>query len=94
MPLAISRRRFITFAAAAAGLPILFTAGRAQAGLVRWRGTALGAPAEIQLYHRDETVAHQAISAALAELRHQEKIFSLFRADSAISQLNREGAAG
>ena len=84
MPLALSRRRFITFAAAAVGLPLVFTAGRAQAGLVRWRGTALGAPAEIQLYHRDETVAQQAISAALAELRRLEKVFSLFRADSAI----------
>jgi len=91
VPIALSRRRFITFAAAAAGLPLLFTAGRARAGLVRWRGTALGAPAEIQLYHRDETVAQQAISAALAELRRLERVFSLYRADSAISQLNREG---
>jgi thiamine biosynthesis lipoprotein len=91
VPIALSRRRFITFAAAAAGLPLLFTAGRARAGLVRWRGIALGAPAEIQLYHRDETVAQQAISASLAELRRLEKVFSLVRADSAISQLNREG---
>ena len=91
MPPVLSRRRFITFAAAAAGLPLLFTASRAQAGLVRWRGTALGAPAEIQLYHRNETLAQQAISEALAELRRQERVFSLFRADSAISQLNRDG---
>jgi thiamine biosynthesis lipoprotein len=91
MPVALSRRRFITFAAAAAGLPLLLQAGRAQARLVRWEGTALGGPASIQLYHTDETVAQQAISAALAELRRLEAIFSVYRADSAISQLNRQG---
>ncbi|MFY9327128.1 MAG: FAD:protein FMN transferase [Georgfuchsia sp.] len=91
MPFALSRRRFITFAAAAAGLPLLLKAGKAQARMVRWEGTALGGPASIQLYHTDETVAQQAIAASLAELRRLESIFSVYRADSAISQLNRQG---
>jgi len=91
MPVALSRRRFITFVATAAGLPLLLKAGGARARLVRWEGTALGGPASIQLYHTDETVAQQAISAALAELRRLEAIFSVYRADSAISQLNRQG---
>ncbi|MCX7176274.1 MAG: FAD:protein FMN transferase [Proteobacteria bacterium] len=91
MPIAISRRRFITFVAAAAGLPLLIKAGGAQARLVRWEGTALGGPASIQLYHTDEAVAQQAIAAALAELRRLEAIFSLYRPDSAISLLNRQG---
>jgi len=91
MPIAVSRRRFITFAAAAAGLPLLLNAGGARARLVRWEGIALGAPASIQLYHTDEAVAQQAISAALAELRRLEAIFSVYRADSAISQLNHRG---
>lgn len=92
MPVALSRRRFITFVAAAAGLPLLIKAGGAQARLVRWEGIALGGPASIQLYHRDETVAHQAIAAALTELRRLEAIFSVYRGDSAISLLNRQGS--
>ncbi|MFA7267967.1 MAG: FAD:protein FMN transferase [Sterolibacterium sp.] len=91
MPIGLSRRRFITFAAAAAGLPLLLKAGSTQARLVRWDGTALGAPSSIQLYHTDEAVAQQAIAAALAEMRRLEAIFSIYRADSAISQLNRQG---
>ena len=91
MSVAITRRRFITFAAAAAGLPLLLRAGGAQARLARWEGTALGAPASIQLYHKDEGVAQQAIAAALGELRRLESILSLYRPDSALSRLNREG---
>jgi thiamine biosynthesis lipoprotein len=91
MPIAVTRRRFITFVAAAAGLPLLLKAGGAQARLVRWDGTALGGPASIQLYHNNEAVAQQAIAAALAELRRLETIFSVYRPDSAISRLNRQG---
>ena len=91
MPVAVSRRRFITLAAAAAGLPLLLRAGGSQASLVRWEGYALGGPASIQLYHSDEAAAHQAIAASLAELKRLEAIFSVYRADSAISVLNRQG---
>ena len=87
----ISRRRFITFVAAAAGLPILLKAGGAQARPVRWDGTSMGAPASIQLYHTNESQARTAIAAGLDELKRLEAIFSVYRSDSAISQLNREG---
>lgn len=91
MTAVMSRRRFITFVAAAAGLPLLLKAGGAQAKPVRWDGTALGAPASIQLYHADEAQARAAITAGLNELKHLEAIFSVYRADSSISLLNREG---
>ena len=87
----ISRRRFITFAAAAVGLPLLLKAGGVQARLERWNGTALGAPASIQLFHSDAARARQAIAAGLAELQRLETVFSIYRADSAISELNRQG---
>ena len=87
----MSRRRFITFVAAAAGLPLLLKAGGSQAKPVRWEGTALGAPASIQLFHTDEAQAHAAITAGLGELKRLEAIFSVYRADSTISLLNREG---
>lgn len=91
MSAVMSRRRFITLAAAAAGLPLLLKIGGAQARPLRWEGTALGAPASIQLYHADEAQARAAITAALDELRRLEAVFSVYRADSAISALNRNG---
>jgi len=91
MSTVISRRRFITFIAAAAGMPLLLKVGGAQARPVRWDGTALGAPASIQLYHTDEAQARAAIAAGLDELKRLEAIFSVYRADSSISMLNREG---
>ena len=91
MTAVMSRRRFITFVAAAAGLPLLLKAGGAQAKPVRWDGTALGAPASIQLYHVDEAQARAAIAAGLNELKRLEAIFSVYRADSSISMLNRKG---
>jgi thiamine biosynthesis lipoprotein len=92
MPVVLSRRRFITIAATAVGLPLLLLkSGTSQARPVRWEGTALGAPASIQLYHTDEAKAHAAIAAGLDELKRLEAIFSVYRADSAISALNREG---
>ncbi|MBS4097438.1 MAG: FAD:protein FMN transferase [Sulfuricella sp.] len=87
----LSRRRFITLAAAAAGLPLLLQIGNAQARMARWEGTALGAPASLQLFHNDEAQAQAAIAAALDELKRLEAIFSVYRADSAISTLNRHG---
>ncbi len=87
----MTRRRFITFVAAAAGLPLLLRAGGAQARPTRWDGTALGAPASIQLYHTDETQARAAIAAGLDELKRLEAIFSVYRPDSSISMLNRNG---
>jgi thiamine biosynthesis lipoprotein len=70
---------------------LLLNAGRAQTKLVRWDGTALGAPASIQLFHTDPAQAHSAIAAGLDELTRLEAIFSLYRADSAICALNRAG---
>jgi len=87
----ISRRRAITVLAAAAGLPLMFKGASANARMVTWEGTTLGAPSTIQLYAHDEAQAHAAIEAGLAELNRLENIFSLYRADSTISVLNREG---
>src|SRR4030067_593374 len=91
MSTVISRRRFITFLAVAACLPMLLRNGGAQARPGRWDGTALGAPASIQLSHTDEALARAAIAAGLDELKRLETIFSVYRADSSISKLNREG---
>ena len=91
MSVQFTRRRFITVAAAAVGLPLIMRAGRAEARLAEWHGTTLGAPSTIKLYHNDEAQAQAAIDAALQELARLETIFSVYRADTAISTLNRDG---
>jgi thiamine biosynthesis lipoprotein len=91
MTVRITRRRAITILAAAAGLPLMMKANAAQARLVRWEGTTLGAPSVIQLYATDEAKAWAALAAAQAELARLEAMFSIYRADSALSALNRDG---
>ncbi len=91
MTVRFTRRRAITVLAAAAGLPLLMKAGRAEAGVMRWQGTSLGADASVQLYHTDPAKARAAMDAGLAELARLESVFSLYRADSTISMLNRDG---
>lgn len=87
-----SRRRFITISAAVAGLTAMPT-GAALAGSLthRWRGVAMGADAEMILYHDKFHTAEKIIDACIAEVHRLERIFSLYRSDSAISELNATG---
>ena len=52
---------------------------------------ALGTDVSITVFHSDETVAHDVIDAALANIEHVEKLMSLYRPDSQLSVLNRTG---
>lgn len=86
---ALSRRRFIRMAAGAAAVAVL--AGRsvrAETPLRRWKGTALGAETEMILPAGD---ADRLIALAMAEVGRLERIFSLYRPDSALVRLNRQG---
>ena len=88
------RRRFITIAAAAAGmpLPVLRRLRAAEEPLLRiWTGSALGADAVLQIHHPDPRAADRLIERSLAEVARQERVFSLYRADSALARLNRDG---
>lgn len=89
----LSRRRFIGISAAAAGLNLLPLRGRAgaQARLVTWQGPVMGAAATLQIHHPDQAAAQRLIEQALAEMRRAEQVFSLYRNDSALSVLNRQG---
>jgi len=90
-----SRRRFIGICAAMAGLGALRASPATWAAKnsepVIWRGIALGADAELRIHHPDRAVARELVKASIAEVRRMEKLFSLYREDSAISKLNREG---
>lgn len=58
---------------------------------VRWHGEALGALSSITLWHPNRRVASKAIQKMLVEVDRLDQVFSLYRADSEISALNREG---
>ncbi|MBW7921506.1 MAG: FAD:protein FMN transferase [Rubellimicrobium sp.] len=81
----LTRRRFLTISAVAATLP---AAARADAPQLVWTGQALGARASIRLDHPDA----QAIAARVqAEIERLDAVFSLYRTDSALVRLNRDG---
>lgn len=90
-----SRRRFIGVFAASAGLgmtPLMLRKASAMTlEPAVWRGIALGADAELHIYHPSEQKARQLIELAVAEVRRLENIFSLYQEDSVLSRLNREG---
>jgi len=90
---AISRRRFIRISGAAIGLAFGASARAAtsEADLAVWRGTMLGAVATMKIYHRDRGEAERLISAACAEARRLERLFSLYLEDSDLVKLNRTG---
>lgn len=92
----LSRRRFLSIAAAAAGsaaVPggLAHAAPKGPTAPVVWRGIALGAPAMISLIHPDQARAERSIRRALAELKRLEAIFSLHDPKSALVKLNRNG---
>ncbi len=87
--MSLSRRRFLTIAAGSAAVAAVAGVEGARAqGLYRWRGSALGAEAEMLLPVRG---AGPAIDAALTEIERLEAILSLYRPNSALSRLNRHG---
>ncbi len=89
----LNRRRFLGIAATAAGLALLPGKPFAEGVPVRtWRGVTLGADACIQLAHPDDAEADRLIALCLEEVARLERVFSLYRPDSALSRLNRDGA--
>lgn len=83
----MNRRRFLTITAATTAA--LATQLRAEAPKLRqWHGVALGSAATIALDHPE---ADRLIALALVEIDRLEGIFSLYRPDSALVRLNRDG---
>jgi len=89
----ITRRRFISIAAAATGASLtLPTIGMASTPtLHRWQGRALGAQAEILLNVPSDVDGGTLVKAITNEISRLEAIFSLYQADSAITRLNEQG---
>lgn len=92
MTATFSRRRVMTLLGAAAGLPLLGAdAARERAVLYRWNGSSLGSPSRILLYHHDEAAAARVLSRAAEEIERLERVFALYRPDSELARLNRDG---
>lgn len=83
-----TRRRFITICAAAFSLP---SGAFAESDTIRWTGIALGANASIVLFGLDRREALRLFSDIEADIKRLEKIFSLYRRDSVLMELNRTG---
>lgn len=94
MAATLNRRRFIGISAACAGLTLLpfGRAAMAEAHPVTWNGQALGAQATLVIHHHDRLAAERLVEQAVAEVARLERIFSLYREDSALVELNRLGA--
>ncbi len=92
MAAAVSRRRFLAIGAATAGLSLLPHQLRAADVSVRiWRGVALGADASLTIAHPDRAEADRLITLSLEEVARLERVFSLYRPDSSLRRLNRDG---
>ena len=94
----ISRRRVISILAAGSALglagAIAAISGRSskpKASLYRWRGSALGADASLLIDLPDAEKARGLVALALAEIERLERIFSLYRRESALVRLNADG---
>lgn len=79
-----TRRRFLSISAAAVAFPSLSSA----APVYTWQGVALGARATLRLAHPD---AEAICTRVATEISRLEDIFSLYRPDSSLMQLNSAG---
>lgn len=91
----VSRRRALAITAAVGGLGLTAMLRgswpEAPPEPVTWRGVALGAKASMTLYHPNRGQAQLLIRRSLDEIARLERVFSLYRSDSALSTLNERG---
>lgn len=87
-----TRRRALTICAGAGAAALLGPSrGQTKTPTLEWRGRALGGPAHIAIRHHDEILAQKLVGFCTGEIERLERIFSLYRSDSEILHLNREG---
>lgn len=84
-----TRRRALGLVAAAGLFALPSRAAKDQ--VHEWQGSALGGAARLVIDHPDARLAEHAARLAYREIDRLENEFSLFRPDSALSRLNRDG---
>jgi FAD:protein FMN transferase len=92
-PGSLARRRAMTILGAFAGIPLLGSDRRASdpATLYQWNGTSLGSPSRLLLYHPSRAKAERVVTLCAAEIERLERTFALYRDDSELACLNRDG---
>lgn len=85
----ISRRKFLSVSAICIGSQLL--AKNIENKKITWEGIALGAPSTMTLYHHDISYAKSVLKKCELEIIRLENIFSLYRKNSSINQLNKNG---
>lgn len=73
------------------GLPPVLASSARAGRLYRWSGVALGGTAHLWVEAADRAQASELVRLALAEKARLERIFSLYRRDSALARLNARG---
>src|SRR5215472_2099151 len=86
-----TRRRAITIFAAAAAGAIAGGPSRPTTADFEWRGVAMGADATILCNGIEPKAARAAIALVEAEIDRLEAALSLYRPDSELCRLNRDG---
>lgn len=93
-PSGFSRRQALKIVAAAAAIPAGIAGYRLLGPSARfhtWDGAALGAVSSMMIWHSNSGYAERTISSMVAEVDRLERVFSLYRPDSELSRLNRDG---
>jgi thiamine biosynthesis lipoprotein len=89
------RRRVLCILAAAAGLGLPRPGGASARedakSLITWSGPVLGGVGTIRLHHPSPAAGRGLIGRCVAEIARLEMLFSLWRDDSRLSELNRHG---
>jgi thiamine biosynthesis lipoprotein len=89
----LNRRQFLSLSS---GASLMLLGGNSQAqtkGLQKHvrRSFALGAEITFTVFHHNSKVAEQAMDEALVQIDKVENLMSLYRPDSQLNQINREG---
>ncbi len=85
----ISRRTFLSISGTALCLSMIPTNLLASNNKIVWQGTALGANANMTLFHENQSYAKNTINMCIKEIRRLENIFSLYDSNSYINKLNQ-----
>lgn len=87
----ITRRRVIQIMGMVGGSCLIGNPSAARGTPQIWHGRALGADACIRLYHNNAEEGFRLLNRCITEINRLENVFSLYRANSAVSRLNRQG---
>jgi thiamine biosynthesis lipoprotein len=90
----LNRRNFLTLGTGMAALMAHGTSRGSDPAVKKYfrKAKALGTDVKITVFHHDEKRANRAIDAALDKIEHVEQLMSLYRTDSQLSLLNRQGS--